>query len=380
MADARDYIYVSKNTNSFFSFLYLYLEFNIIITKHTQFPYNSNHYNFYFQPLLKPLTEREGYSYEKIAENLQRGLYIPYTKIAKALRLFTNIPSVYYKCETISSSSESTKSKKEVKTFKPHATWPFTTDQDLSHLKEHLEYLNNGHDYIISIKPQALCEVNESKNNLIETLIESQNYLKTLKGIVPKSEVKSILNVIDSYITTAFNLSRSPTFTSGAAEITFLDVPQHVASSGRAPPSKRRHSSEMQHDDDSEICTALAENQCSCREFFQDINSLDIHMKAVHLPCNWSCPHTTCDKFGHPHPNRYSLWKHIRTHHLKTFNYHCKEHEFRCEESGYYKKHLDKYHGITSDLRCPNKEPCKNKLYGTKAKLVAHMWKKAKTT
>ena len=194
LADSRDYIYVSKNTNSFFSFLYLYLEFNIIITKHTQFPYNSNHYNFYFQPLLKPLTEREAYSYKKIVENLQKGLFIPYTIIAKALRLFTNIPSVYYKCKTISSSSETTKSKKEVKTFKLHATWPVTTDQDLSHLKEHLGYFNNGRDYIISIKPQALCEVNESKNNLIETLIESQNYLKTLKEIVPKSEVKSTLN------------------------------------------------------------------------------------------------------------------------------------------------------------------------------------------
>ena len=191
LADARDYIYVSKNTNSF---LYLYLEFNIIITKHTQFPYNSNHYNFYFQPLLKPLTEREGNSYKKIVENLQKGFYIPYTIIAKALRLFTNIRSVYYKCKTISSSNETTKRKKEVKAFKLHAMWPVATDQDLSHLKEHLEYFNNGHDYIISIKPQALCEVNES-NNIIETLIESQNYLKTLKEIVPKSEVKSTLNL-----------------------------------------------------------------------------------------------------------------------------------------------------------------------------------------
>ena len=94
-------------------------------------------------------------------------------------------------------------------------------------------------------------------------------------------------------------------------------MPQPVASSGGAQPSKRRrHSSEMQHDDDSEICTALAENQCSCGEFFQDRNSLDIHMKAVHLPSNWSCPHTTCNKFGHLYPNCYSLWKHIRTHHL----------------------------------------------------------------
>ena len=89
---------------------------------------------------------------------------------------------MYYKCKTITSSSEATKGKKEVKIFKLHATWPVTSDQDLSDLKEHLkEYFNNGHDYIISIKPQALCEVNESKNNLIKTLIESQNYLKTLK-------------------------------------------------------------------------------------------------------------------------------------------------------------------------------------------------------
>ena len=77
--------------------------------------------------------------------------------------------------------------------------------------------------------------------------------------------------MIDSHITTALNLSRSTTSTSGAAGITFLDVPQPVASSGGTPPSKRRrHSSEIQHDDDSEICTALTENQCSCGEFFQD--------------------------------------------------------------------------------------------------------------
>ena len=114
---------------------------------------------------------------------------------------------------------------------------------------------------LLSIKPQDLCEVNESKNNLIETLIESKNYLKTLKEIVPKSEVKSTLNVIDSHITTALNLSRSTSFTSGAVEITFSDVPQLVMSSGRVPPSKRRrHNSEMQHDDDSEIGIALAEN------------------------------------------------------------------------------------------------------------------------
>ena len=153
-------------------------------------------------------------------------------------------------------------------------------------------------------------------------------------------------------------------------------MPQPVASSGGAPPSKRRrHSSEMQHDDDSEICTALVENQCSCGEFFQDRNSLDIHIKTVHLPSNWCCPHTTCNKFGHPYPNHYSLWKHIRTHHLKTFNYHCKECKFRCEESGYYKKHLDEYHGITSDLRCPNKKPFKNKLFGTKVNLFSKIYR-----
>ena len=186
LADARDYIYVGKNTKSFFSFLYLYFEFNIIITKHTQFPYNSNHYNFYFQPLLKPLTEKEGYSYKKIVENLQKGLYVPYTIIAKAFRLFTNIPSIQYKCKTI---TDITKSKKEGKTF---ATWPVTTDQDLSHLKEHLEYFNNGHDYIISMKPQVLSQVNESKNNLIETLIESQNYLKSLRHC---TKVRSKINI-----------------------------------------------------------------------------------------------------------------------------------------------------------------------------------------
>ena len=37
----------------------------------------------------------------------------------------------------------------------------------------------------------------------------------------------------------------------------------------------------MQHDDDPEICTALAENQCSCGEFFQDRNSLDIHITGL---------------------------------------------------------------------------------------------------
>ena len=119
----------------------------------------------------------------------------------------------------ISSSSETSKAKKEVKTFKLHATWPVTSDQDVPDLKQHLEYFNNGHDYIIAMKPQALCEVNESKNNLIETLIESQNYLKTLKDIVPDSEVKSTLKVIESHITTALNLTKRTTFTSGAAEM-----------------------------------------------------------------------------------------------------------------------------------------------------------------
>ena len=181
------------------------------------------------------------------------------------------------------------------------------------------------------------------------------------------------MKVIDSHITTALNLTKSTKFTSGAAEITFSDVPQPVASSSGVPPSKRRrHSSESQ-EDVAEIGTCLGENQCSCGQFFEDKKSLDIHIKAVHLPSNWSCPHQSCSKFGHPYPNRYSLWKHIRTHHLNTWNYQCKEHNFRWEESGYYKKHLDEYHGITSDLRCPNAKPCNHKLFGTKAKLLAHV-------
>ena len=98
--------------------------------------------------------------------------------------LFTNIPSVYYKCKTI---TETTKSKKEVNTVKLHTTWPVTTDQDLSHLKEHLEYFNNGRDYIISIKPQALFEVNECKNNLIETL--SKNFKRD------STKVRSKINI-----------------------------------------------------------------------------------------------------------------------------------------------------------------------------------------
>ena len=137
-------------------------------------------------------------------------------------------------------------------------------------------------------------------------------------------------------------------------------------SSSGAPPSKRRcHSSESQ-EDVVEIGTCLGENQCSCGQYFEDKKSLDIHIKAVHLPSNWSCPH-------HPYPNSYALWKHIRIHHLNTWNYHCKEHDFRCEESRYYKKHLDEYHCIRSDLRCPNAKPCNHKLFGTKAKLVAYV-------
>ena len=230
----------------------------------------------YFQPLLKPLIEREGTSYKKVVENLQKGLYVPYTITAKALRLFTNIPSVYCKCKAISSSSETTEGKKEVKTFKPHATWPVTSDQDVPDLKQHLEYFNNGRDF--AMKPQALCEVNESKNNLIETLIKSQNYLKTLKDIVPDSEVKPTLKFIESHITTALNLTKSTKFTSGAAEITFSDVPQLVVSSNGVPPSKRRrHGSESQ-EDVAEIGTCLGENKCSCGQFFEDKKSLNIHI------------------------------------------------------------------------------------------------------
>ena len=94
----------------------------------------------------------------------------------------------------------------------------------------------------------------------------------------------------------------------------------------------RVNSSESQ-EDVSEIDTCLGENQCSCGQLFEDRKALDIHIKAVHLPSNWSCPHQSCSKFGHPYPNRYSLWKHIHTHHLNTWNYHCKEHNFWCEES-----------------------------------------------
>ena len=176
------------------------------------------------------------------------------------------------------------------------------------------------------MKPTALCEVNESKNNLIETLTESQNYLKNLNDIVPESEVKSTLKVFESHITTALELTKSTKFTSRAAEITFSNIPQPVVSSSGASPSKRRcHSSESE--DVVEVGTGLGENQCSCSLLFENKEALDFHIKAIHLPSNWSCPHQSCSKFGHPYPNRYRLWKHIRTHHLNTWNYHCKEHQ-----------------------------------------------------
>ena len=167
--------------------------------------------------------------------------------------------------------------------------------------------------------------------------MESQNYVRTLQEIVPQSEVKSKLNVIESHIATALNLSRTTSFASSTTDITFQQVlPPVVASSRGVPPTrKRRLSSE---DEESETGTGLGENQCSCGEFFQDKQDLDIHMKTVHLPSNWSCPHPKCPKYGHPYPKQYLLWKHIRTHHLKIFNFHCKEHDFYCEESGYYKK------------------------------------------
>ena len=81
--------------------------------------------------------------------------------------------------------------------LKLHETWPVTSDQDLPEIKQHLEYFNNGRDCILPIKPLVLCEVNDAKNNLVETLVESQNYLKNLQEIIPKSEVKSKLNVIE---------------------------------------------------------------------------------------------------------------------------------------------------------------------------------------
>ena len=99
-------------------------------------------------------------------------MYITYTINAKALRLFLNIPSVYYKCRTLT--TESTKGKRDTsKTYKLHETWPVRSDQDLPTIKEHLEYFNNGRDYIVAIKAQALCEVNDAKNSLLETLVES---------------------------------------------------------------------------------------------------------------------------------------------------------------------------------------------------------------
>ena len=277
---------------------------------------------------------------------------------------------MYYKCKSVSDPT----GKKDAKMLKLHETWPVTSDEDLPEIKQHLEYFNNGRDYILSIKPQVLCEVNDAKNNLVETLVESQNYLKNLQEIIPKSEIKFKLNVIESHIATALSLSQSTSFTVSTTDITFTDVPPPVVTSSRgAPPTrKRRYSSETQ-EDDSEVGTALGENQCSCGEFFEDRNALDVHIKAIHIPSNWSCHHSNCLKFGHPYPNCYSLWKHIRTHHLKTYNFHCKDHDFRCEESGHWKNHLDEYHGITLDLRCPNKRPCNNKIFGTKSKLAAHI-------
>ena len=56
------------------------------------------------------------------------------------------------------------------------------------------------------MKPTALCEVNESKNNIVETLTESLNYIKTLHDIVPESEVKSTFKVLASHIRTALQL------------------------------------------------------------------------------------------------------------------------------------------------------------------------------
>ena len=60
------------------------------------------------------------------------------------------------------------KEKKDAKTCKLHATWPVTSNQDFPDVKPHLEYFNNGHDYIIAMKPTALCEVNESKTILLK--------------------------------------------------------------------------------------------------------------------------------------------------------------------------------------------------------------------
>ena len=54
---------------------------------------------------------------------------------------------------------------------------PVTSDQDVLDVKPNLKYCNNGHDYIIAMKPIALYEVNAYKNNLIETLLVSQKYL-----------------------------------------------------------------------------------------------------------------------------------------------------------------------------------------------------------
>ena len=141
LADTRDYIYVSNNPN-FFTFLYLYFEHKL----NTTISLHCNDCYFYFQPLLKSLIGREGYTYKQVVENLHRGLYIPYTITAKALRLFTNIPYVYYKCKIVSDP----RGKKDAKMLKLHETWPVTSDEDLPEIK-HLEYFNNRRDYILSI-------------------------------------------------------------------------------------------------------------------------------------------------------------------------------------------------------------------------------------
>ena len=158
------------------------------------------------------------------------------------MRLFFNIPSVYYKCRTLT--TESTKGKKDTsKIYKLHETWPVRSDQDLPTIKEHLEYFNNGRDYIVAIKAQVLCEVNNTKNSLLETLVESQNYVRTLQEIVPQSEVKSKLNVIESHIATAWNLSRTTSFASTTTDITFQQVPPPVAASSRGAPPTREEDS-----------------------------------------------------------------------------------------------------------------------------------------
>ena len=109
----------------------------------------------------------------------------------------------------------------------------------------------------MAIKAQALCEVNEAKNSLPETLVESQNYVRILQEIVLQSEVKSKLNVI-SHIATAFNLSRTTSFASSTTDITFQQVAPPVAASSRvAPPTRKRKLSS--EDEESETGTGLGE-------------------------------------------------------------------------------------------------------------------------